>query len=279
MAVWLWLGMGPAALAQTPERLAATPLLPVEEPPVRAAPMVPPTTTHVVDVVEAPQKPLLPAVSTSSSLPIWMVATGQCGGFMFAQLGTGLALYGLAMLPGAIFLTGPVAVVMGAVGLPLVTAITAVVVGDYLSGDRHSLLWSMLSSGATFWGGGALTLLVTTGLLGMAGYLAVRVVENASGLPFGSGWVQDPQTAGSIGMASVHAAQNGLFNLPGALLLAAGGISAAAAVGLAVVPAIVTTVVLQSTRTEVDAAVKTPRLVRNNTTGGRQPVVASLRVH
>jgi len=224
-------------LASTPLK----PLLPMEEPPPQA--------------VAAP-------TPTAVSLPREVVMTGQCLGFGGAQVVGALVVYALMLLPVVSVITGPFALAGACVGIPMMTAVTALVAGDYLSGDRHSLLYALIASFSSFWSIGAVALVLNAVLLGVAGYLSysavqqIRQVVPAIGLsPSG---VVGPGRADQEQLeATMRATLVPVLAVLGAVLLVDVVVMAA----MITVPAVVTTVVLNATREEAVPGNKLPRIV------------------
>lgn len=229
-----------------------TAILPADEPTVPVA-YAPPLRTQRAAPAPAPPP------SRVEALPRTVVGGGRVLAYVAAEVTCGLVLWALVTLPVVSWLTGPLALGLAMVVVPLASAAAAVVAGDYLSGDRHSLAWSALTAIGATWVGAAAWVALETALLGAVtalGYQLLRGVLGGSPEVVLVDVARLPQASQQVGAAW----RAGTFAPLVAAAVLGAAASSAGLVACLALPAVVNTVVLELTRQEVAADQKLPRM-------------------
>ncbi|MEW5855759.1 MAG: hypothetical protein AB2A00_43695, partial [Myxococcota bacterium] len=203
-------------------------------------------------------------------LPGSVVSVGQCLSFGGTQWACLLMAYGLFALPIP-FTIWP-ALVSTILCVPGVAATTSTVFGDYLSGDRHPLLISFLTSYGTIWVIELVAAVVDAILLGIAAYVFYDVYT-AGDLYVNEKYRMRRENPPAVQDAPgvLRSDVEGLGNLilersiPAAVLLGvAAGVAAFAFLLLAIAPPLVNTIIQGVLRRESEEGNKLPRLVKRD---------------
>jgi hypothetical protein len=203
-----------------------------------------------------------------------VVSLAQFLGFAGAQWSCALMTWGCVAVPMPV--TGLLAILGAILFAPGLAGATAVVLGDYLSGERHPMLAGLISSYATMWVVALVTVLVD---------LALTVALYLSAKPFFdslAGYGADMVRGQGIRILSQEQSDKllGQAKTGGTALVVVAALMGVATVaglaGLALLPPATTTLLLTLLRREQDEKTRFPHIVRRGLVPDDDLVVSSV---